>query len=253
MASHDGSIGLLAGGVPRRRHGRQLHVLVPHARARARASGPRMGLPAVAGDDFDDSLDAVWERISVNEEHSVPSPRDESIRRGLDRLGWDSQVMKRNVRGCTRRGLPAVPLRLPARREAVDAQDLAAGRPRRRHAHARAHSRRPRDRRERRCARASRRARPTGHRVTVRARAVVSAAGALNTPALLLRSGAALEGARQAPAAAPGDGGLGPDGRGGAALGGHAVSRPSPTSTRTWTATATASSTSTWPPRRASC
>ena len=55
----------------------------------------------MAGAEFDQSLDAVWERIGVNAEHSVPSRRDETIRAGLDKLGWEWEVMQRNVRGCT--------------------------------------------------------------------------------------------------------------------------------------------------------
>ena len=56
--------------------------------------------------DFDLSLGAVWERIGVNPEHSVPSRRDESIRESLDELGWEWEVMPRNV-GLHRGGLPA--------------------------------------------------------------------------------------------------------------------------------------------------
>ena len=86
------------------------------------AAGPRpRGLVATAfglgdwmGKDFDDSLDAVWERIGVNSENSMPSLRDERFREGLAKLGWDSQVMQRNAVGCTRGDLRAVPLRLPA-------------------------------------------------------------------------------------------------------------------------------------------
>ena len=59
------------------------------------------GLPALTTPDFDESLDSVWERIGVNAEHSVPSSRDVAIRESLDKLGWEWEVMQRNVRGCT--------------------------------------------------------------------------------------------------------------------------------------------------------
>ena len=85
-----------------RHDARQLHVLASARPTRCAASGPsNTASPAVATEDFDRSLDAVWERIGVNAEHSVPSRRDETIREGLDKLGWEWEVMQRNVRGCT--------------------------------------------------------------------------------------------------------------------------------------------------------
>ena len=79
-------------------------------------------------------------------------------------------------------------LRLPARREAVDGQDLARRRPRGR----RADPRRTRAERvvvEGGAARGVEARTADGHPVTVRARAVVAACGAIHTPALLRRSG----------------------------------------------------------------
>ena len=61
--------------------------------ASASRTGPAPG--------FDSSLDAVWERLGVNAENSMPSLRDVRFREGLAKLGWDSQVMQRNVRGCS--------------------------------------------------------------------------------------------------------------------------------------------------------
>src|SRR5215213_1663714 len=40
------------------------------------------GLSDWAGQDFDDSLDAVWERIGISSESSIPSERDHAMRRG---------------------------------------------------------------------------------------------------------------------------------------------------------------------------
>ncbi len=115
-----------------------------------------------------------------------------------------------------------MPLRLPARGQAIDAQDVATGRSRSRHPHAREHPGRPRDRGERRgpwnrgpherrapCDRASPRGRQRRRRP------------ADSGPAAAL--GSAVERARQEPAPAPGDGGVGADGRGGAAVGGNAL------------------------------
>ena len=62
--------------VPRRRHGRELHLVLPPARPRARGLARRdFGLSDWAGQDFDDSLDAVWERIvdQLREQHPVAS------------------------------------------------------------------------------------------------------------------------------------------------------------------------------------
>lgn len=146
------------------------------------------GLTAVAGDDFDRSLDAVWERIGVNAEHSVPSRRDEAVRGGLDKLGWEWEVMQRNVRGCTEEvcRLCHYGCQLGAKQSTLKTwvQD--------------AHDARARVLVETRAERAlvksgkavgveARTA--AGHRVTVWARAVVSACGALHTPVLLARSG----------------------------------------------------------------
>ena len=152
IASADGSIGLLAGSCL---GGSTVvnYTFSFRTPEHVRREWASMGVPAVAEQGFDESLEAVWERISVNEEHSVPSSRDESIRRGLDRLGWDSQVMKRNVRGCTAEVCRLCHYGCQLGAKQSTAEDLAQGRPRRGHAHAREHPRGPRDHRERRRAR----------------------------------------------------------------------------------------------------
>ncbi|HEX2416305.1 MAG TPA: GMC family oxidoreductase N-terminal domain-containing protein [Thermoleophilaceae bacterium] len=187
VASHDGSIGLLAGSCLG--GGTVVNYTFSFRTPEVvRREWADMGLPAVAGQAFDDSLDAVWERISVNEEHSVPSARDESIRRGLDRLGWDSQVMKRNVRGCTAEvcRLCHYGCQLGAKQSTLktwlqDAHDAGT--------RTLVNTRADRVIVADGAARGVEARTSEGHRVTVRARAVVSAAGALQTPALLLRSG----------------------------------------------------------------
>ena len=147
-----------------------------------------MGVPTVDGPAFDESLDAVWERISVNEEHSVPSSRDEVIRRGLDKLGWEWQVMKRNVRGCREEvcRLCHYGCQLGAKQSTLKTwlQDAHDGGTR-----ILVRTRADRVIVENGAARGVEARTDDGHRVTVRARAVISAAGALHTPALLARSG----------------------------------------------------------------
>jgi long-chain-alcohol oxidase len=148
----------------------------------------RFGLEDWAGRDFDASLDAVWDRIGVNSENSIPSRRDERFREGLAKLGWDSQVMQRNVQGCREEicGHCHYGCQIGAKQSTCktwlqDAFDAGA----------RIVVNAPVERvlidgGEAKGVEATT---ADGHKLTVRARAVAAAAGALNTPALLVRSG----------------------------------------------------------------
>jgi long-chain-alcohol oxidase len=141
-------------------------------------------------DTFTQALDAVCERLGVNTDHNRLSQREEVVSRGLQALGWHQALMPRNVRGCDQDGVcgycgygcPLGAKQSTTRTWLADAQ--AAG--------ARILVR----------ARAERvvvaggeargvEARMNGHSVTVRSRAVVAACGAIETPALLRRSGLA--------------------------------------------------------------
>ena len=148
----------------------------------------RHGVPEFAQETFGESLDAVWERLSVNEENSIPSSRDHRLRKGLDELGWDSRVMQRNATKCD----PAIcrachyGCQLGSKQSTMktwlqDASDAGA----------RIIVRTTADTVtvERGAARGVEAHTVEGHKVTIRSRAVVSAAGALHTPALLRRSG----------------------------------------------------------------
>ena len=148
----------------------------------------RFGLEDWAGRDFDDSLDAVWDRIHVNSENSIPSLRDERFREGLAKLGWDSQVMQRNVQGCSEEicGHCHYGCQIGAKQSTFktwlqDAFDAGA----------RIVVNAPVERVliEAGEAKGVEATTADGHKLTVRARAVAAAAGALNTPALLVRSG----------------------------------------------------------------
>ena len=126
----------------------------------------------------------------MNAEHSLPSRRDETIRAGLDKLGWEWEVMQRNVRGCTEEvcRLCHYGCQLGAKQSTLktwvqDAHDAGA--------RVLVETRAERVRIEGGAARGVEARTAAGHRVTVRARAVVSACGALHTPALLARSGIA--------------------------------------------------------------
>ena len=180
------------------------------------------GVPGFAGDEYTRSLDAVCERLGVNQEHNTPSRREQILRAACVALGWHVDSMPRNVaRLRPGQGLRLLRLRLPPRREAVDRRRPGS---RTRTAPARACSSTTRAERvivEGGAARGVEAAHADGHRVTVRSRAVVAACGALHTPALLRRSGLDEPEHRQAPAAASGDRRLGRVRRGGPAVGGH--------------------------------
>jgi choline dehydrogenase-like flavoprotein len=130
------------------------------------------------------SLDAVCDRLGVNTDHNRPSRRDELMRRGLEALGWHVDAMPRDVLGCEQGvvcgscgyGCPLGAKQSTLRTWLEDAAGAGArlvvgARARRAYVE--------------RGAAAGVDAGP----VQVRARAVVAAAGAIETPALLLRSG----------------------------------------------------------------
>ena len=148
----------------------------------------RFGLDDWMGKDFDDSLDAVWDRLQVNSENSMPSLRDERFREGLAKLGWDSQVMQRNAVGCSEEicgqchyGCPIGAKQSTFKTWLQDAYDAGA----------RIVVNAPVEKVviEGGEAKGVEATTADGHKLTVRARAVAAAAGAINTPALLVRSG----------------------------------------------------------------
>jgi long-chain-alcohol oxidase len=63
------------------------------------------GVAAFATDEFAGSLDAVEERMDVNEEHGTASGRDRVLERGAEALGWHVGAQPRNVRGCDQNGV----------------------------------------------------------------------------------------------------------------------------------------------------
>ncbi len=130
----------------------------------------------------------VAERIGVTEACSAPARRDELLQRGLDKLGWQVAPMPRNVRGCPqdaacgwcgfgcRRGAKQSTLRTYLEDAAGRGARLVIRADVRRVLVADGHA-------------VGVEGVAGGHRLRVRARAVVAAAGAVETPALLLRSG----------------------------------------------------------------
>jgi long-chain-alcohol oxidase len=148
----------------------------------------RFGLDDWAGPEFDQSLDAVWDRLSISPESSIPSERDHAMRRGLESLGWHSEVMQRNCKGCKEEvcRLCHYGCQIGAKQSTMntwlqDAHDAGA----------RILVHTPADRVliEGGRARGVEARTLDGHRVTVRTKAVALAAGAIHTPAIMVRSG----------------------------------------------------------------
>jgi long-chain-alcohol oxidase len=154
-----------------------------------RAEWAEHGLPHFTGSEFDAAQAAVQRRLSVNTEQSAPSGRDTVLQRGLTALGWDCAPLPRNVVGCDQGvecGRCGYGCRLGAKQSVaktwladavadgarlvtgVDVRTVRVGAGRATGVHAIG---------------------PDGAAVRVRARALVVSAGAIQTPALLRRSG----------------------------------------------------------------
>ena len=144
------------------------------------------GFTGATSPEFQHSLDAVCQRIHVNSDESPANPLNETLERGCQQLGYEVDVIPRNVHGCEDCGFCGYGCRYGAKQSALktylqdayqrDARILV-------NAHVdRVHI-------EGNTARGAEITVRGGHRVTVKAQAVVVAAGAIHTPAVLLRSG----------------------------------------------------------------
>ncbi|HXV71034.1 MAG TPA: GMC family oxidoreductase [Acidimicrobiia bacterium] len=139
------------------------------------------------GDDYAASVEAVSSRFGVNTDHGWASTRAQLMEKGLRDLGWHVHEMPRNARGCTEKdcGYCTMGCRIGAKQSTLltylrDAADVGA----RIVTGARVDSVLTENGRATGVT-----ATVNGARLNVRARAVVLAAGALHTPAILLRSG----------------------------------------------------------------
>jgi len=65
------------------------------------------GIPGVAGPGFQAAIDEVWTRLGVNTEEAVLTPTSEALRRGCEALGYtlgvDFHVTPKNAKGCGNR------------------------------------------------------------------------------------------------------------------------------------------------------
>jgi choline dehydrogenase-like flavoprotein len=149
------------------------------------------GLPHFTSLEYTRSLEAVARRLGVNTEHATPSGRDAVLLRGLGRLGWHDGLLPRNVQGCPQDaacGYCGMGCRWGAKRSTLltylqDASDHGA------RIVVHCNARRVLLERGRAVGVTTR---VRGTLLTMRARAVVVACGAIHSPALLLRSGLTL-------------------------------------------------------------
>ncbi len=153
-----------------------------------RAEWAGHGVGALASDDYTASLDAVWDRLGVTTDHSRPSRREQVMEQGLDALGWHADRMPRNVSGCDEAvcGFSPFGCLAGAKQSTTKTWLVDAWR---RGARILVNTRAERVMVEHGRAKGVRARTRQGHQVTVRARAVMVAAGAIHTPALLRRSG----------------------------------------------------------------
>jgi choline dehydrogenase-like flavoprotein len=188
QASHDQSIGLLAGSCLGG------GTVVNYSTSFRTPDDIRQewashGVPAFTSAEYTESLDAVYQRLGVNQEHNEPSTRDQKLQEGCVRLGWHVDAMPRGVRSCAQGrecGYCGLGCRVGAKQSVVKtwlADANAAG--------ARLITGTKVDRVliEGGAARGIAGSTGDGHHVTVRARAVIASCGAIHTPALLKRSG----------------------------------------------------------------
>jgi choline dehydrogenase-like flavoprotein len=188
-ATHDQSVGLLAGACL---GGSTVVNYTTSFRTpdEVRAEWAAHGVPGFLSGAYTQSLDAVCERLRVNLDHNRVSRREEIFGRGLDALGWHCEAMPRNVLGCDQEGPECGWCGFGCRRGAKQstvktwlADAHAAG------ARVLVRTRARRVLVSNGAARAVEAHTVDGHRVAVWARAVVVACGAIQTPALLRRSG----------------------------------------------------------------
>jgi long-chain-alcohol oxidase len=146
------------------------------------------GSDAFVSGEVEASQEKVAERLGVTTGASSPGLRDQLMEKGLRQLGWQVDALPRNVRGCSqdaacgwcgfgcRLGAKQSTMRTYLEDAAWHGARLVIGADVRRVLVADGRA-------------TGVEATAGGHRLRVRARAVVVAAGAIETPALLLRSG----------------------------------------------------------------
>lgn len=148
------------------------------------------GFTAAASPDLQTSLDAVTARMHVDSDESRANPQNCALEDGCNKLGYDLAVIPRNVKGCVECGFCNFGCRYGAKQGTLSTylRDASAhgarilvGAQAEQITHSGGEVRGARLR--------ITNADGSSHSVQVRARRVIVAAGSIQTPALLLRSG----------------------------------------------------------------
>jgi long-chain-alcohol oxidase len=154
-----------------------------------RAEWAASGVPWFARKEYTNSLDAVCARLSVNSNNNRISAREQVLDRGLRALGWHVEAMPRNVIACDQGaicGFCGVGCPLGAK-QSITKTWLADAR--KKHARLITETRAHKILIESGSAAGVEAISKRGHPVSIRCPAVVVACGAIQTPALLRRSG----------------------------------------------------------------
>jgi len=154
-----------------------------------RAEWAGLGTPQFATSEYDDAIAAVNARLRVNTDHNEAGIRDQLLERGAEKIGWSRGTMPRNVVGCSQGiecGRCGMGCRIGAKQSVTktwlaDAAEAGA----RIYVGAKATKVTIENGRAVGVTAIS----PGGNVLTVKSRAVVVSAGAIQTPALLKRSG----------------------------------------------------------------
>ncbi len=154
-----------------------------------RAEWAALGTPQFLTSEYDDALEAVNVRLGVNKDHPGAGVRDQVLERGAQAIGWNVDAMPRNVIGCDAGiecGRCGMGCRIGAKQSVTktwlaDAADDGA----RIYVGASARTITVQGGKAVGVTAVS----AGGNVLTVKSRAVVVAAGAIQTPALLKRSG----------------------------------------------------------------
>jgi len=148
------------------------------------------GFSGITGPEFQHSLDAVSQRLGVNCDESYPNPNNAVLERGCQALGFQVEVIPRNVKGCEDCGYCGFGCAFGAKQGTLktylqDAYECGA------HIIVRANVRRIMHEHGQVKGAVMEVPQADGRirLVTVRANVVVVAAGSIHTPALLQRSG----------------------------------------------------------------
>jgi choline dehydrogenase-like flavoprotein len=188
IATHDQSVGLVAGSCL---GGGTVVNYTTSFRTPddVRQEWASHGVPAFTSDDYTQSLDAVCERLGVNQEHNEPSTRERKLQEGCVKLGWHVDAMPRGVRDCAQGkecGYCGLGCRVGAKQSVVKTWLTDANQTGTRLV---VKTKIQRVLVENGTARGVVGRTVDGHHVTIRSRAVVVACGAIHSPALLKRSG----------------------------------------------------------------